>query len=136
MTEHPLVPPLQWRVVGDYWPSDEAFIPGPLRLPSPPTEEERQAQAAAAERREADRQAEMQAHADRHAGLLVRHAGSPILLALLEEHGPRAARWAGRTVQECHTCPSYCDDDHDVDVKAEWPCPTWTTIAEQAEGAA
>lgn len=135
MTE-PINPHIPWRIVGDRVVTDEVFIPGPLRLPSPPTEEEQKARAAAAERREADRQAEMQAHATRHAELLTRHTDSPILLALLEEHGPRSARWAGQTVQECHGCPTYWTDDeygtHSGEVHHEWPCPTWTTIAEQS----
>lgn len=129
--------PLTSRIVGDRVVAPEAFIPRlDFPRPAPPTEAEMQEREAERARREAAREAEMQARIDRHTALVKHHAESPVITALLSEHGPHAARWAGQTVQECHGCPSYWEDTIGEEAHYEWPCPTWTAIAEQTESGA
>lgn len=134
MTE-PLMPRIPWRIVGDRVDTAEMFIPR-LTLPPLPTEEERAARAAEAAQEEADRQAVMATDLKRHAELVQHHEGTPIVSTLLFEHRPHETSWPTAFHQECHGCPpDYSSDDGAEDMQS-WPCPTWTTIAEQTERAA
>lgn len=72
----------------------------------------------------AEREAEAARLHRRHADLLVTHASSPVLTALLAEHAPRE----GMHNLECRGCPENHDTDYGCEFM-EWPCPTWTTIA-------
>lgn len=75
----------------------------------------------------AEREAETARLRQRHADLLVAYAGHPVLSALLDEHAP----CEGRNDLECHGCPENHDTDYGCEYM-EWPCPTWTTIANGA----
>lgn len=81
--------------------------------------------------RELDRRITMANNKVRHACLVARHADHSILSALLSEHAPHEYGHADIYL-ECHGCPQ---DWNDSDPSYQgWPCPTWTTIAEQTEG--
>jgi len=93
------------------------------------------ARRAASDEREADlerraaelrieREAETARLHQRHADLVTTHAGNPILAALLAEHAPHK----GGPGLECRGCPENHDTEYGCEFMA-WPCPTWTTIA-------
>lgn len=84
--------------------------------------------------RELDRVTSMGMAKARHYAL-ARYTEHPILSVLLTEHAPVEATCGDRMYLECHACPDYYVTEYDVTDKAEWPCPTWTTIAEQTDGA-
>lgn len=102
------------------------YIPVPASYFVTPTAEEREQWRLADERR----QAEAQRRRDRHAELLVVHSFSPVLVALLEAHGPHD----GAHELECHGCPENVDSESGTE-PAGWPCPTWTLISERTEAA-
>lgn len=79
--------------------------------------------------RKAERKAEAAAHSARHAQLLVEHAASPILLALLHAHVPVVSETGW---MECNGCTASWDRDYSEPVPADGPCPTWELISKGA----
>lgn len=146
MTEPVIVPAQTWRLIGRS-PDDvpESYIPisGPRhldflrRIAEGPTPEERERWAKDAARAEAKRREALGRSIARHVALSDEHSGHPILSALLHDHAPHPVEVDGKQRAECHGCPTCWEhSEYEEWQKAhhEWPCPTWTTIAEQTKG--
>lgn len=137
-----MLPPQQFRIVSDTGSQPEAYIPvsqDPRSLailrdltdPSPETVERRRIEGEAYHvQREAERRAEEQAHLATHAALLVEHAGSPILTALLHAHAPVVNETVGW--MECKGCAPQWEERHSEYLPVEGPCPTWLLIKQGA----
>jgi hypothetical protein len=137
--------PVPWRITGDRLRVTEAYIPTAdpdhyltimRRLAEGPTAEERKRYGRELARSEARRRQALAAHLARHATVCGVHRDHRILSALLGAHGPRIVEVDSKQYAECHGCPSYWEDDpygESGDVHHEWPCPTWTTIADGTE---
>lgn len=134
-----IVPPQQWRVVGDRLTDDESFIPMTPRdfavfrkFQEGPTEEERMRTKKLVAQQKAKRLADMAALRERHE-FLMKFSDSPAVSALLAQHAPHEGEEMGTVWQECHGCPSYHDYDPFGDGSEQyhaWPCPTWQTISD------
>jgi hypothetical protein len=105
------------------------------RLLDGPTPEERERWDREATGAEVERREALGQRIARHVVLADEHHGHPVLSALLNDHGPHTVEIDGKRHAECHGCPTfYSDDDEGGDwYHHAWPCPTWTTIAEQTE---
>jgi hypothetical protein len=131
------------RIVGSPDDGPESYVPisGPRhlavlqRLAEGPTAQERERWAREEVRREAERREVLGRSIARHVALVDEHSDHPVLNTLLAAHGPCLAESSdGRQYAECHGCPAYWVDapsGEPYEEHHEWPCPTWTTIAEQ-----
>lgn len=133
------------RIFGDRLDAPEFFVPISTprhlavfrRLDEGPTPEERKRWARELARRETKRRQALADSVARYAELLEAHRDSPVVSALLVAHGPHSVEIDSKPHAECHGCPTYWDYDpfgESSEVYHEWPCPTWTAIAERTEG--
>jgi hypothetical protein len=142
-----IVPPQTWRIIGDSHQGEpESYIPFASpghaeimrRLAEGPTPEDRKRWGREAARQEAERRQALGHSIARHVALFDEYRDHRVVSALLEAHGPHTIEVGGKQYAECHGCPTYWEDDpygESGEVHHEWPCPTWTTIAEQTERA-